>query len=72
MWITAADVMVILEICRAQAYKVINALQDEMRGSGFYVNPNRKVPIKYFCERYRLDENEVKKLLKDRSREVKV
>lgn len=70
MWMTADDVASVLEVCRSEAYKIIKLLKDEMTGSGFFVNPNGKIPVKYFCDRFNLDYNEVKEMMNNR--EVRV
>ena len=55
--------MTLLEVGQTFAYKVIRQLQDELKEKGYLVNPNAKVPIKYFCERYGFDVEEAKSIL---------
>lgn len=63
MWLNYRDVMDLLEVSQALAYKVIRQLQAELEQKGFLVNPNAKVPVRYFCERFGLDEKEVRQTL---------
>nr|DAP99663.1 MAG TPA: hypothetical protein [Caudoviricetes sp.] len=60
MWIDARGVEKVLEISLTYAYKVIHTLQDEQEKQGYYVNPNCKVPIVFFCERFGLNVSDVK------------
>lgn len=64
MWIDAMGVSHVLETSRTYAYKVIRDLKAELAEKGYYNNPNQKVPISYFCERFGLDEGDVKQLLR--------
>ena len=63
MWIDAHGIMNILMVSQATAYTIIRDLKKEQEEQGFYVNPNAKVPVKFFCERYGLDENEVRGII---------
>lgn len=64
MWVDKDAIVKILEVCPSTAYKIISNLKKELAEKGFFVNPNAKVPIKYFCERFDLNETEVKEALK--------
>lgn len=58
LWLCSSDVALILGCCKATAYEIIRQLKEEMKVQGYFVNPNAKIPLKYFCERYGID-NEV-------------
>lgn len=55
LWLCSSDVAFILGCCKATAYEIIRQLKEEMKVQGYFVNPNAKIPLKYFCERYGLD-----------------
>lgn len=63
MWIDAQGVMKALKVSRNYAYQVIKDLKAEQKKDGYYVNPKCQVPIRYFCERMGLNEDEVKALI---------
>lgn len=50
-WIKAPEVMKIFDCCRAQAYKIIKKLNDELEAKGYLTYPGR-VSRKYFNERF--------------------
>lgn len=60
MWADYKAVMALLEVSQAIAYKVIRQLQAELEEKGFLVNPNAKIPIKFFCDRYGVDLEDAK------------
>lgn len=55
MWINYKGVMLLLEVGRSTSYKIIDELQDELKNKGYIVNPNKKVPINYLCDRFGID-----------------
>lgn len=57
MWINYKGIMALLEVSHSVAYKIIKTLQNELQKKGYMVNPNRKVPIAYVCERFGIDED---------------
>ncbi len=63
MWIDANGISSVLMISKNQAYKIIRQLKAEQEEKGIYVNPNAKIPVKFFCERFDLDENEVRTIV---------
>lgn len=65
MWIDAQGVRAVLQISLTYAYRVIHDLKDELEEKGYYNNPTKKVPVAYFCERFGLDEDEVRTFLKE-------
>lgn len=71
MWINAFQVKEVLNIGLTYAYKVIKDLKEELKEKGYFVNPTCQVPIAYFCERFKLDVDEVKEAVKDIKRREK-
>lgn len=65
MWVNYKAVMVLLEVSHNIAYKVITKLQNELTEQGFIANPNKKVPISYFCKRYGIDEDYARSVIDD-------
>lgn len=63
LWLDSNSIAIILVCSKATAYKIIKEIKEEMEENGYFVNPNAKVPVKYFCERYGLDCDETIKLL---------
>lgn len=63
MWIDKDGIVKVLQVCPSTAYKIINNLKAELSERGYLVNPNARVPIRYFCERYFLDEREVREAI---------
>lgn len=59
MFVRANDVKDILKVSRSMGYKVIRNLNTELEDKGFLTVQGR-IPIEYLCERYMLDEEEVK------------
>lgn len=59
MWLGYKEVMALLECGQNSAYNTITTLQKELMEKGFLINPNKKVPVAYFCERYGLNEEYV-------------
>ncbi len=62
MFVRANDVKEILNVSQAMGYKVIRTLNTELQEKGFLTVQGR-IPIEYLCERYMLDEQEVKDFL---------
>lgn len=62
MFVRANDVKEILNVSQAMGYKVIRTLNTELQEKGFLTVQGR-IPIEYLCERYKLDEQEVKDFL---------
>lgn len=62
MFVRANDVKEILKVSQAMGYKVIRTLNTELQDKGFLTVQGR-IPIEYLCERYKLDEQEVKDFL---------
>lgn len=62
MFVRANDVKEILKVSQAMGYKVIRTLNTELQEKGFLTVQGR-IPIEYLCERYKLDEQEVKDFL---------
>lgn len=62
MFVRANDVKEILNVSQAMGYKVIRTLNTELQDKGFLTVQGR-IPIEYLCERYKLDEQEVKDFL---------
>lgn len=58
LWLRSGDIAAILGCCKATAYQIIKEMKQEMKEKGYFVNPNAKVPIKYFCDRYGIDSND--------------
>lgn len=56
-------VMKVLMVSRTTAYNIVYELKMEQKEQGFFVNPNAKVPVKFFCERFGLDEDEVRAII---------
>lgn len=65
MWIDAQGARAVLQISLTYAYRIIKDLKAELQEKGYYLNPTQKVPVAYFCERFGLNKDEVKKFLKD-------
>lgn len=63
MWVDYKAVMALLEVSQAIAYRVIRELQAELKQRGFLVNPNAKIPIKYFCDRYDVNLEDAKNVV---------
>ena len=63
MWLDYYVVMELLETGQSSAYKIIRKLQKELEQKGYLVNPHAKIPVRYFCERFGLDEAEVRQQL---------
>lgn len=51
LFYSAQEVSAMLGISRAQSYKIVKMLNDELKKKGFLVISG-KVPKKYFAERY--------------------
>lgn len=62
MFLKADDVKDILNVSQAMGYKVIRQLNSELKEKGFLTLQGR-IPIDYLCERFMIDEDEVKKYL---------
>ena len=62
MFLKADDVKDILNVSQAMGYKVIRQLNWELKEKGFLTLQGR-IPIDYLCERFMIDEDEVKKYL---------
>lgn len=62
MFLKADDVKDILNVSQAMGYKVIRQLNLELKEKGFLTLQGR-IPIEYLCERFMIDEEEVKKYL---------
>lgn len=62
MFVRANDVKDILKVSKSMGYKVIKTLNTELEDKGFLTVQGR-IPIEYLCERYKLDEQEVKDFL---------
>lgn len=62
MFLKANDVKDILNVSQAMGYKVIRQLNSELKEKGFLTLQGR-IPIEYLCERFMIDEEEVKKYL---------
>lgn len=62
MFLKANDVKDILNVSQAMGYKVIRQLNSELKEKGFLTLQGR-IPIEYLCERFMIDEDEVKKYL---------
>lgn len=62
MFVRTNDVKEILNVSQAMGYKVIRTLNTELQDKGFLTVQGR-IPIEYLCERYKLDEQEVKDFL---------
>lgn len=62
MFVRANDVKEILNVSQAMGYKVIRTLNTELQEKGFLTVQGR-IPIEYLCERYKIDEQEVKDFL---------
>lgn len=62
MFLKANDVKDILNVSQAMGYKVIRQLNSELKEKGFLTLQGR-IPIDYLCERFMIDEDEVKKYL---------
>lgn len=62
MFVRANDVKEILNVSQAMGYMVIRTLNTELQEKGFLTVQGR-IPIGYLCERYKLDEQEVKDFL---------
>lgn len=62
MFLKADDVKDILNVSQAMGYKVIRQLNSELKEKGFLTLQGR-IPIEYLCERFMIDEEEVKKYL---------
>ena len=63
MWVDYKAVMALLEVSSVIAYRVIRELQAELKQRGFLVNPNAKIPIKFFCERFGVDIDDAKQIV---------
>lgn len=59
MFLRANEVKDILNVSQAMGYKVIRQLNSELKEKGFLTLQGR-IPIEYLCERFMLDEEEVK------------
>lgn len=64
MFLKANDVKDILNVSQAMGYKVIRQLNSELKEKGFLTLQGR-IPIEYLCERFMIDEEEVKKHLEE-------
>lgn len=62
MFVRANDVKEILNVSQAMGYKVIRTLNTELQEKGFLTVQGR-IPVEYLCERYKIDEQEVKDFL---------
>ena len=51
LYFTAMEVSEILGVSRAKAYKIVRALNEELKAAG-YVTVSGKVPKKYFSEKF--------------------
>lgn len=63
MWVDYKAVMALLEVSSVIAYRVIRELQAELKQRGFLVNPNAKIPIQFFCERFGVDINDARQIV---------
>lgn len=63
MWVNYKAVMALLEVSQAVAYRVIRELQAELKQQGYLVNPNKKIPIKFFCDRYGVNIDDAKSIV---------
>ena len=52
LFFTAQEVAEMLGVSRAQAYRIIKMLNDELKKKGNYIVISGKVSKKYFSERY--------------------
>lgn len=62
MFLRANDVKEILNVSQAMSYKVIRTLNTELKEKG-YLTVQGRIPIDYLCERYKIDENEVRRII---------
>ena len=51
IYYNASDISEILQYSKAQGYRIIRQLNDELKAKGFFVRPGL-VSVKYFNERY--------------------
>lgn len=65
LWIDYKGVMLLLEVGRSTAYKVIKELQIELKKKDYIVNPNKKVPISYLCDRFGIDADYARNMIEN-------
>lgn len=63
MWINAEQITRVLMCGPSKAYQIIKELKAKQAEKGYYTNPNAKIPVRFFCECYGLDEDEVRKII---------
>jgi sugar-specific transcriptional regulator TrmB len=61
-YLTVDQVMKILGVSSSKAYAVMRQLNSELKAMGFIV-VSGKVPIKFFCEHYYADPEQIKQQL---------
>lgn len=64
MLLNVNQVMTVLNCGKSTAYNSIKLLNNELKKGG-YLTIHGRVPAEYLANRYKLDEEEVKKLLAD-------
>lgn len=64
MFLRANEVKDILNVSQAMGYKVIRQLNSELKEKGFLTLQGR-IPLEYLCERFKIDEDEVRKHLEE-------
>lgn len=72
MWINAEQIAKVLDICIAKSYQIINDLKKEQKEQGYYTNPNAKVPIAFFCDKFGLNKIEVREMMATKNQVVNV
>jgi len=61
-YLTVDQVMKILGISSSKAYQVMRGLNNQLKAKG-YIVISGKVPVKYFCEHYYADPEQIKEQL---------
>lgn len=62
MFLRAKEIQELLKVSKSMSYKIIRNLNDELTEKG-YLTLQGRVPLEYLCDRFMLDEEEVKKTL---------
>lgn len=65
LFICAKDVALIWGVSESTAYKMIRQLQKDLVKQGYLSPPAGKIQVKYFCDRFNLELNEVIKAVSD-------
>lgn len=71
-WLTAVDVMVLLEVKQTKAYAVIKELREQIANTKipgtdrcYSLPPEGKIRKSYFCEAYMMNEAECDEILEE-------